>query len=230
MPNTKKTSSAQDALLSSAEVLFAERGYAAVSTRELAEHAGVNLGSITYHFGSKAQLFVSTIHQMMSKRNEHLPQLLDERDQITATDAAAHLAEFIEKLLFDICHPQGPDACRIMHREILGEASEDPEMFEALVSSVVRDFIRPIDTHLLALVTAIRPNSSAMEKTCFVQSIIGQCSFYVTSRPFMNRLREGDITEPKQLSQLAGSIARFTLRGLGLNEEEIERACTKKQK
>jgi len=37
--------------------LFAESGFDSVSVREITREAGANLGAITYHFGSKAELF-----------------------------------------------------------------------------------------------------------------------------------------------------------------------------
>jgi TetR/AcrR family transcriptional regulator, regulator of cefoperazone and chloramphenicol sensitivity len=44
-------------LLRSGLQLFAQQGFAKTSTRELAEHAGVNVASISYYFGDKAGLY-----------------------------------------------------------------------------------------------------------------------------------------------------------------------------
>ena len=43
-------------LIESAIRLFAERGYDAVSTRDIADLAAANIGSIAYHFGGKPGL------------------------------------------------------------------------------------------------------------------------------------------------------------------------------
>ena len=40
-----------------AEKLFAEKGFAATSTRDIAKNAGVNVSMISYYFGSKEKLF-----------------------------------------------------------------------------------------------------------------------------------------------------------------------------
>lgn len=53
--------SARDALLASAVELFAERGPASVSAREVARHAGVNHGLVHRHFGSKEALLTEAI-------------------------------------------------------------------------------------------------------------------------------------------------------------------------
>jgi len=49
-------SSAKEALLSNAATLFSRSGYNAVSLRDVAKAAGVNVGSLTYHFGTKLNL------------------------------------------------------------------------------------------------------------------------------------------------------------------------------
>ena len=43
-------------LLDAARALFAERGYAATTTADVARHAGVSEGIVFHHFGSKADL------------------------------------------------------------------------------------------------------------------------------------------------------------------------------
>jgi len=44
-------------LLETARPLFAGQGFAATSVREITRAAGVNLGAVTYHFGSKRALY-----------------------------------------------------------------------------------------------------------------------------------------------------------------------------
>ena len=52
------------AVLSAASELFAERGPAATSIREVAAHAGVNHGLLHRHFGSKRQLLAATLQHL----------------------------------------------------------------------------------------------------------------------------------------------------------------------
>jgi AcrR family transcriptional regulator len=51
----------RESLLDAAEQIFAEKGFAGSSVREITARASVNLGAITYHFGSKAALFEAVI-------------------------------------------------------------------------------------------------------------------------------------------------------------------------
>lgn len=59
--------SSREALLEAATRLFAERGPAAVSTREIAAAAEVNNGLIHRHFGTKDELLRETMHRLASE-------------------------------------------------------------------------------------------------------------------------------------------------------------------
>ena len=52
---------ARDLLLAAAQELFAERGYARTTTRDLAEAAGVDATLIARYFGSKAGLYLAAL-------------------------------------------------------------------------------------------------------------------------------------------------------------------------
>ncbi|VBB06355.1 tetr bacterial regulatory protein hth signature [Lucifera butyrica] len=65
MDDMEKDSSAK--LLEAASKLFAERGFAAVSIREVAEAASVNSALISYHFGGKEGLYSAVLEMHLSK-------------------------------------------------------------------------------------------------------------------------------------------------------------------
>jgi AcrR family transcriptional regulator len=54
---------ASDALLDAAEQLLVEVGYAGITTRKLAERAGVNHGLVHYYFGSMEDLLLRVIER-----------------------------------------------------------------------------------------------------------------------------------------------------------------------
>ena len=208
-------------ILESARVLFTERGYRSVSTREIAEAAGVNLGSIQYHFGSKSRLFIETIHSLMNERYRKSNRDLIP-DDITADDAAELLLHFIRTYMEDMSNPEGPDVSKLMCREINSATAEDPELCEALLQSVVEKFIRPNDSYLTALIAPLLPQASEHCLQLHAQSIIGQCAFYATHRLFLHHLRNGrDDTHASQLRTTISHIASFSLRGLGYPEQNI---------
>jgi AcrR family transcriptional regulator len=60
-------SAAEEALLDAAERVLVEAGYAAITTRRLAEEAGVNHGLVHYYFGSVENLLVRTLERFTER-------------------------------------------------------------------------------------------------------------------------------------------------------------------
>jgi AcrR family transcriptional regulator len=63
-------------LLEVAERLFAQNGYEAVSIRDLATEAGVNVAMVSYYFQSKDNLFKTLLENRMPKTRVILEELL----------------------------------------------------------------------------------------------------------------------------------------------------------
>lgn len=59
-------------LLDAALRLFGERGFAATSTRDIAEAAGVNLAAIRYYFGDKQGLYRATFTEPMGSPTDDI--------------------------------------------------------------------------------------------------------------------------------------------------------------
>ena len=222
--HVKRKTPARESLLDASEELFVSKGYSAVGTREIADAAGVNLAAIQYHFGSKAKLFAECLRRMMARTKADNPFGALTAPVSTADEAASILVRFIYRFLDGICHPKGPEVCRIIFREIFSETSNDPEMSEALISSVVEEYHRPSDELLLGVVRKVAPELSEAEVALFAHSIIGQCSFYVTHRPFIERLRGMSFSEVPQFERVVRHIATFSLTALGLTKDAVETA------
>ena len=62
-------------ILAAAAKLFAERHYASVSTKDIADAAGVARGLLHHYFGSKRDLYLEVARQML--RIPELPVLAD---------------------------------------------------------------------------------------------------------------------------------------------------------
>jgi TetR/AcrR family transcriptional regulator len=61
-------------LLEAAERLLFESGYAAVTTRRVAEEAGVKHGLVHYYFGSMEELFTQTLERLANRLAEPLEE------------------------------------------------------------------------------------------------------------------------------------------------------------
>lgn len=66
--------------------LFSSNGYNAVSLREIAKTAGANVGSLTYHFGSKAALLREIYQRHTEPMNHRRLELLGEARRLQNRD------------------------------------------------------------------------------------------------------------------------------------------------
>ena len=69
-PAAQKTAArtaAEEALLDAAERLLADVGYAGITTRRLAEEAGINHGLVHYYFGSNENLLVQALERFTGR-------------------------------------------------------------------------------------------------------------------------------------------------------------------
>ncbi|MDD4009947.1 MAG: TetR family transcriptional regulator [Fermentimonas sp.] len=55
--------STEQKIISAADNLFTQKGYAATKTREIADEAGVNLALLNYYFGSKENLYKKVVQE-----------------------------------------------------------------------------------------------------------------------------------------------------------------------
>lgn len=77
---------ARETLLKNAAALFSRSGYNAVSLRDVAKAAGVNVGSVTYHFGTKANLLREIYARHTLPMNARRLELLGEARRISDPD------------------------------------------------------------------------------------------------------------------------------------------------
>jgi AcrR family transcriptional regulator len=78
MTKTLKTaarSAAEEALMDAAERLLVDVGYAGITTRRLAEEAGVNHGLVHYYFGSNEHLLARTLERFTARLVERQREL-----------------------------------------------------------------------------------------------------------------------------------------------------------
>jgi AcrR family transcriptional regulator len=67
LQKTAARTAAEDALLDAAERLLAGVGYAGITTRRLAEEAGINHGLVHYYFGSVENLLVHALERFTGR-------------------------------------------------------------------------------------------------------------------------------------------------------------------
>jgi AcrR family transcriptional regulator len=76
---TSARAAAEEALFDAAERLLVELGYAGITTRRLAEEAGVNHGLVHYYFGSNENLLVQMLERFTAR-------LINRQEELYAAD------------------------------------------------------------------------------------------------------------------------------------------------
>jgi TetR/AcrR family transcriptional regulator, regulator of cefoperazone and chloramphenicol sensitivity len=206
--------STRETLLNVAETLFGEKGFAAVGIREIADNAGANIAAIKYHFGSKNELYQETVRRAMSRGDAQT--VWDVLNDVPGdrTEAATVLVRFIHQMLSLHLTSESPSACcRLMMRE----AAEPSEA----IDSVVRDYILPRHQTLVRVIAAISGEHDPASLSMAATSVLSQVLHYRIFKPFIERMRQGDVSDAAQIRAIGGHIARFSLRGLSCPEPMI---------
>ena len=88
---------ARNRLLDAALALFAEKGFAKTSTREIASAAQINSASISYYFGDKAGLYKAVFTDPRSNPNVP-PEQIDDASQPLEWSLGNLMRSFVEPL------------------------------------------------------------------------------------------------------------------------------------
>ncbi len=117
-------------LLAAARELIGELGWNAVSTRTLAERAGVRSGLVHYHFDSLQALLR---HAALAE----VQRMLDDTRALLAE--ARSPSDGIERMLLDLDQYNGADSASLLFVETYLAATRDHELRQGM-SAVVADF------------------------------------------------------------------------------------------
>lgn len=111
----------RDTILSIAQQVFIEEGYAAASMSTIAARVGGSKGTLYNYFRSKAELFVAVIHNQCEI---HQNQIFD----VTEPDIRKYLTELARRFVRMLLS----DEVITIHRIVVAEATRFPEIGEAL--------------------------------------------------------------------------------------------------
>jgi AcrR family transcriptional regulator len=201
----KSPEATRSRLLRTAQRLFAERGYAGTSVRQITAQARANLGAITYHFGSKERLHHAVLTGLFTP--------LAERISAEADAGSAPLAalERIVIIYFEYFR-EHPDLPRLMLQELSQAGPFPPELArqqrrvrEAIVTLISRGqadgSVRPGMPMLMAL------------------GVVAQPVFLAVARRAMTHVAGLDAADPAVMAQAARHAAQFVRQGLAATPE-----------
>ncbi len=139
-------------IIASAKELFYTKGYDAVSTRQIAEHAGVGVGTVFSHFKDKHQLTKTLFFSELENQLLHEKAILDQGGLVFFSTQTKGLFRFYDKN-------------RALAKAFLQNAMFEREFF----SEQLEDFIL-MTARLLILE---RPKLSEQQRTIISRAWIG---------------------------------------------------------
>ena len=192
-------------LLRTAQRLFAERGYAGTSVRQITAQARANLGAITYHFGSKERLHHAVLTGLFTP--------LAERISAEAKTGRAPL-EALERIViiyFDYFQ-EHPDLPRLMLQELSQTGPFPPEL--ARLQRRVREVI-------VALISRGQSDGSVRPGPPMLMAlgVVAQPVFLAVARRAMTHVAGLDASDPAVMAQAARHAALFVRQGLAATPE-----------
>lgn len=150
----------RDKILRSGWELFSEKGFEAVSVRDVTNHAKVNLASVSYHFGSKAGLIQEIVAAAVVPLNRQRVLLLKQAGDEAGGVEKVLLPKMIEAFVRPVIDPEeyggsSDMVARLIARYLIDEDYAVPE-------SVLNSFTDVYKIFGIAI-RAQCPNMSARE-------------------------------------------------------------------
>ena len=208
MTGTRKENIPKERILYEAETLFAERGFYAVTVREITRAACCNLAAVNYHFGNKQNLYMEVFRCLWKPRAKRVlarfESALGARREMTLAGIVQSMAEAFIK---------GPlsDEERLRHAQLMIREMANPtEAFEMIVSDVIGPFQHK-------LVKLIRPfmssDMSPVALLLHIQSITSMVTHFNFARNPVMRIT-GRQYDDQFKDELVDHIVQFSLTGM----------------
>jgi AcrR family transcriptional regulator len=142
-------------ILDVAEALFMDRGYSAITLRDIADELGIKQASLYYHFpGGKEQIFVAMAERVFERHREGLETALAGPDELRAQlrAVASWFSSQPPVKILGMFHADIPALSRdhVRHLESMARNAMYLPLRGAFVAAQERGEIRPTHPDLLA--------------------------------------------------------------------------------
>lgn len=198
---------ARTRLLVEAERIFAEKGYAKASTREICAAAGLNVAAIHYHFGGKEGLYRETLLGPIRQLTEGFAAI---------DDAALPLREALSCVLRGFIGSADVTTAQHMRLHLRGMVEPNP-LYAATVAEHVVPHHRAL-VRLLARHIGMAAADDDVHRLAF--ALVAMAHDYCMSREFMQILAPNLLRGPEPMSI---ALARIVDWGMALVAHERAR-------
>jgi len=187
-------------LLASGRKLFAQRGFDGTSIRAITRDAGANLGAVTYHFGSKRELYSAVLEQGLSS--------VAARVRTAAAMEGSGLERMLGVVRAYFEHLQDhPDLPRLLLQEVAAGKEPPPVVLRIILG--VKQTIVELHAQGIAdgSVRASHPVLTAL-------SVISQPIYLALVSPLLRTVGPVDLGDPRTREMTLEHISTFVRGGL----------------
>ena len=217
MTQKDKNDITKERLLNVAEALFAQKGYDAVSIREITTVAHCNLAAVNYHFSSKQNLYLEVFRSRWVPRarrlQEYFRNSLAAQDSHSPTAVAQSLAEAF------LMGPLSDEERQRHHQLMARELGQPTEAFELVAEQVIRPFFKGLADSLRSFM----PEGLTEERLMLnILSMFATVLYFSFAHVAVTRIT-GHEYDAAFKTRLVEHITEFTVKGLGGIEKGVLR-------
>jgi AcrR family transcriptional regulator len=204
----------RERILDTAEVLFAQKGYRAVSVREITSAAECNLAAVNYHFGNKENLYLEVF------RSRWVPRAIRVRESFRkslARQGSLSEAKVVRALAQAFVDGPLSDDERLRHSQLMTrEMTQPTKAFKHVAEQVIQPFFKEVSDQL----DSVLSNKVGEEQMLLnIFSIFAMVLYFNFARVAVSRLT-GRKYDSAFRALLVEQITQFSLRGLGVGKME----------
>jgi len=188
---------AREQLIAHATQIFAAKGYAAATTREICDAAGVNIAAIHYYFGDKEGLYRAALLRPIAEMTAAFGRF---------DDPALSFEQAMRQFLAPFVMPGVDDLAGAVMRLHLREMIEPSDVFREITAQT----IAPAHHALVALLArhAGRPADADLQQLAF--AIVAMAHDYCMSREFMKMLAPDVLDRPQALERILDRLVGYS--------------------
>jgi len=200
----QKTSDTRELLIVSAGEIFAEHGFDGVSTRMIADRAGVKLSAIHYHFGTKDNLYVEACIAAHERGNiTNFAIVIAENPALAETPEGQ--AEIIRTTIFRKFHDVfRPDRPEWQTKLLLRELANPTEAMKTLVEKI----FKPDAESAANFYQSVRPDATDAEAAAWSDLMYGELLLYKMAKRTVEMIRDVNMLNEQFYRTAASKLAR----------------------
>lgn len=208
----------REQILEAAWELFGTRGFENVSVRDVTNAAGVNLASVSYHFGGKEGLIQETVKRCMNPINSYRLQLLEQaiakHGGVEKVPLRSVVEAFMRPLVLpEECGVQSGLMLRLVARYLIESDYSIPSVSRDLYTEAFQVFVKALKVHYPHLTPA-----TLVKHIVFAS---GSAVYYHGLGKLALKLSSGEEDgEEIDREQMLEDVIEFAIHGFGGNTSD----------